>query len=397
MDRLSRLARTGLLLCLLSPALPGASHAGDAATVRPDTFREYMSQALTGIWWLGIRPGAINLDRDPWEFGQFAMDSNDDSESVVLGSRSDQESFSLDNWDGSTEFFAGRNWQEGIDVEFRFGFAVFGADSSRSLRHLPSGGGNVQFWTPYLDGGHFPQTNRPRNDGIYGIRWGENGPSRLDLDYDAQIFDFGTDLLFSVIDEEDTKVRVVVGPAMAIVNQDFGFEICCGAHNSGGHGPGTEMTVSEDIQEIYGGLKLGAQGSQVVNEWLTLAGTGNAYLYGKHADLDGRQHIRPGGGGTPLRIDVDDESTEFAPRLTVRPGAIVNLEKLLPFLPLPENLSLGLFYEFNVWFNASRVENPGIVLRDLESDTRWIGNSEAHLDEETMITHGIQVEAIIHF
>lgn len=350
----------------VSLAIAGLSF---AATTPEGPAQEAPAQGPAGLWYGGVRAGGTYLDRHPFEYGQVAPDANDAPPAATLAATRGPEHFDLNTWGPHGEVFVGRHLSERLDVELRFALAKF---SEKDDYQLPVTDSGWNFFIPYLDAGRTPAPGRPLRAGIYGVRYRDRGPVAALVDYDARSNELGLDFIYTLHQAEGTCVQLVGGPALVYYTQDFDQRVSGSA--IGGWATPTVVSTSEDVEELYAGVKAGARASQAVASALSLVGEADLFLLYGRAGLEADQNIA---GGQTV-IGVHDSERRFAPRLDLLTG--------LKWRPT-ENMALGLFYRLGVWWNAARVDNPELSLIYAEGDYRWAGSHPAHLTTDTVVTH----------
>ncbi|MBI4613481.1 MAG: hypothetical protein HY720_07720 [Planctomycetes bacterium] len=322
----------------------------------------------------GLRGGATWQDRERFEYGQVAPDSNDAG--TTNASAQDPEEFDIEGWGGRGEVYLGNAFSDTFSASARFSFTLFEQDDDFART---DGVASPAFWVPYLDAGLTVGGGaRPLRAGIYGTRF---RTAAVELDYESQIYDGGIDLAITLDPAAENRIRLIFGPAFGAVNQEFDYQVV-GRAQGGGLGEGTIIQTDEDVDSFYGGAKLGAELTHPFSDCISFVGGFDGYLLYQSSELDGEQNV-PGAGGTTIStIEVDDDEDEFAPRIEVRAGLTIRVS---------DRIRIGASYLFGAWFNAATVDNPEIVLVASEGDNRWVGDEAAHLGSETLLTHTAMV------
>lgn len=319
-------------------------------------------------FYFGARAGGIYQDRDDFQFGRLADDSNDS------GIKFESEGkFSLMEWGPTFEVFGGMKINDKWSGEGRFSYSGF---DKKGTYNLDNSENTPSFWVPFIDA---------RTDdtflkfGIVGQRFRE---VETRLNYDSDIVDFGGDAVYEWISTPRSEVDLIVGLAIANINQDFDYFV--DGNFNGDRGADT----FENLDEWFFGPRVGIRGNWSIDvgdfhsEKLRIFASVFLYLFGSSADLDARQNMVNLDCCGDEDVKVHDGEGAIVPRIDARAGFIYQFTKMV---------SMTASYSLGAWFNTARVVNPDIILKFIDGDDRWAGKAPVHIGREDLLTHSFTV------
>lgn len=219
---------------------------------------------------------------------------------------------------------------------------------------------------------------------------GRNSPATTTLKYRLYYHDLAFYAGVPILKSERSELSTFAGPAYSAFSQNFRFETNGNNSVSGGT---TVSATNEILSEHLFGARWGLRGK--INPWkkLFFEIRQEFGVFVRHSRLEAVQSITNGGGnlggGTTFgnlneRITVRQRDSGFASQIATQASM---------GYAFTEGLTVRLFYEYELWLELSRIQNP-IVASNLR---RVLGDPLSIEEGESARTHLLGSEIIIQF
>lgn len=290
--------------------------------------------------------------------------------------------FDLDDWGWGYGVCIGATNIAPFTVEANFEQSFISFEEDRSMPIVGSGP-NIPI-IPFIDENHGTRGK--------GLLANINSPGSYNFEYDMDSFSANIVGVYDLINDNDFRISVFGGPSWMRFSQRYKV------NTSGtitGIGTTTSMTNEKLIDDLWG-TRLGIKGEKKITDKFSISVSGMGDLFYRRSEFKGTQDFSNAITADSVFI-LSTESTSLGKKLKdngFTPHLTSEIDVSYQLFP---NVTVSAFYQFDFWWNLTRINNPTVGINFSSFPFLLPGSGPVTIEEEDVSSQTFGGKVIMLF